>query len=99
VKSLRYVVSDTAFAHPIADKSGPAVKELLASSGITCEHTFIVPDEDQEIQDVVRKWCNQGDIDWIITAGGTGFGVRDRTPEVRLVSLINALEKIDINNS
>ncbi|KAG6854460.1 hypothetical protein C0991_006539 [Blastosporella zonata] len=27
------------------------------------------------------KWVEKSDIDWIITNGGTGFGVRDVTPE------------------
>ncbi|TRM67807.1 MoeA, N-terminal and linker domain-containing protein [Schizophyllum amplum] len=26
-------------------------------------------------------WVSRGDVDWIITTGGTGFGVRDTTPE------------------
>ena len=76
------VVSDTASANPSADKSGPTIKDILISTGITCEHTLIVPDGIPAIQDIVRRWCNQGDIDWIVTSGGTGFGVRDLTPEV-----------------
>lgn len=44
-------------------------------------HLQIVPDDETRIRSVVLAWCDQGDIDWIVTTGGTGFGVRDRTPE------------------
>jgi gephyrin len=82
IENYAYVVSDTASASPTADKSGPTIKEILKSRGITCDHALIVPDEVLEIQGAVKRWCNQGDIDWIITSGGTGFGLRDLTPEV-----------------
>lgn len=81
IRAAVLTVSDTASVNPTADKSGPAIEAILTSNGITCEHASIVPDEVAAVQDVVRRWCNKGDIDWIVTTGGTGFGVRDLTPE------------------
>ncbi|KAJ7034160.1 MoaB/Mog domain-containing protein [Mycena alexandri] len=75
-------VSDTASATSTADKSGPAIREILSQSGaFSCNDHLIVADDIQSIQTAVKDWCNRGDVDWIITTGGTGFGVRDQTPE------------------
>ncbi|EJD01356.1 uncharacterized protein FOMMEDRAFT_147908 [Fomitiporia mediterranea MF3/22] len=74
-------VSDTASRDASADKSGPLVKELVTGKGFEVVNTLIVSDEEQEIRQAVVRWSASGDVDWIITTGGTGFGVRDRTPE------------------
>lgn len=82
-------VSDTAFGSTEQlDRSGPALRNLLSSlpaSPFSVVSSAIVPDEPSEIARVVRKWCD-ADIDLVLTSGGTGFGVRDRTPEVRAFS-------------
>ncbi|KAI0331312.1 hypothetical protein GY45DRAFT_1353476 [Cubamyces sp. BRFM 1775] len=74
-------VSDTAAADASADRSGPTIQSVLTQAGYVCRHLVIVPDDEIRIRTVVLAWCDQGDIDWIVTTGGTGFGVRDRTPE------------------
>ncbi|KAI9000732.1 molybdenum cofactor biosynthesis protein [Trametes punicea] len=74
-------VSDTAAADASADRSGPTVQSILTKNGYICKHLVIVPDDEIRIRTVVLAWCDQGDVDWIITTGGTGFGLRDRTPE------------------
>jgi gephyrin len=80
-------VSDTAFADAAADRSGPALRTLLAAlpaSPYTVVASEVVADEPREIQRVVQSWC-EADVDLVLTTGGTGFGVRDRTPEVSLM--------------
>ncbi|PBK67026.1 hypothetical protein ARMSODRAFT_1020992 [Armillaria solidipes] len=72
---------DTAFKDESADKSGPALITLLQEAGLSCQNRQIVPDEVQRIQHFVKLWSDTGLVDFIITTGGTGFGVRDRTPE------------------
>ncbi|KAJ3975269.1 MoaB/Mog domain-containing protein [Lentinula raphanica] len=79
-------VSDRAFNSPSSDssydKSRPAIEETLAKyPAFLCTHHAIVPDEISSIQDAVKNWVEDGDVDWIVTTGGTGFGPRDRTPE------------------
>ncbi|KAG5338317.1 hypothetical protein C0989_007592 [Termitomyces sp. Mn162] len=77
------VVSDTA-SHGLAeDKSGPTIQEIVKGQGskFVCSEYVCVPDEISQIQSVVKRWTEQENIDWIITTGGTGFGVRDITPE------------------
>lgn len=40
-----------------------------------------VPDEQALIRAKLRVWCDQGNIDLVLTTGGIGLGQRDRTPE------------------
>lgn len=75
-------VSDTAAADASADKSGPTINEILTAHGHECTASAIVPDDVDKIQEIVRTWSDQALADLIVSTGGTGFGVRDRTPEV-----------------
>ena len=77
-------MSDTASQDAAADRSGPAIQSILTQNGYVCTHLQIVPDDETRIRAVVLGWCDEGDVDWIVTTGGTGFGVRDRTPEVSI---------------
>ncbi|KAH9844355.1 MoaB/Mog domain-containing protein [Rhodofomes roseus] len=74
-------VSDTAAADTSLDKSGPTIRETLAGAGYEVKYLLVVPDDEPRIRHTVQTWVDQGDVDWIVTTGGTGFGVRDRTPE------------------
>jgi len=42
----------------------------------------VVPDDKDQIQKTITNWVDAKAINVIITTGGTGFGVRDTTPEV-----------------
>ncbi|XP_006456684.1 hypothetical protein AGABI2DRAFT_211731 [Agaricus bisporus var. bisporus H97] len=92
-------VSDTAFKDASADKSGPAIIDILHAhkgfklasdtTGSTDPFYKIVPDNLDHIRTAVKTWVDQdgggggeqSGVDWVITTGGTGFGVRDVTPE------------------
>ena len=82
-------MSDTAAGDSNADRSGPTIKQILSdkqSLSVSGSDSAVVPDDVEAIQRVIRAWTGrEGNdrIDWIITTGGTGFGLRDRTPEVR----------------
>jgi hypothetical protein len=77
------VVSDTASSDASTDKSGPTIRAILGErGGFECSHVAIVPEELLRIQDTVKQWVARGDIDLILTTGGTGFNIRDVTPEV-----------------
>ena len=41
----------------------------------------IVPDEKELISQRLAGWCDGGEIDLVLTTGGTGLGPRDVTPE------------------
>ncbi|KAG0697308.1 MoaB/Mog domain-containing protein [Suillus ampliporus] len=74
-------VSDTASVDAAADRSGPTIQEIVRQRGHGCVRLTILPDDEQRIRETVKNWCSENAVDWIITTGGTGFGVRDRTPE------------------
>ncbi|KLO08507.1 molybdenum cofactor synthesis domain protein [Schizopora paradoxa] len=74
-------VSDTASKDARADKSGPLIRDLIQPHSFVVADSRIVPDNESVVKAVVATWCSSGNIDWIITTGGTGFGEHDRTPE------------------
>ncbi|CAA7259357.1 unnamed protein product [Cyclocybe aegerita] len=74
-------VSDTASTDATADKSGPTIRDIVSGHACVVQSSTIVPDDKDKIAEVVKGWCASGKVDWIITTGGTGFGVRDVTPE------------------
>ncbi len=41
----------------------------------------IVPDEREAVEAALKTWADGGDVDLILTTGGTGLAPRDRTPE------------------
>ncbi|CBY10280.1 unnamed protein product [Oikopleura dioica] len=46
-----------------------------------CVEFKIVPDEQDEIEQILRIWSDVNKVDLILTSGGTGFSKRDVTPE------------------
>lgn len=79
-------ISDSAAKESTLDKSGPVIREILkgheSAQVFDVVETRIVSDSKEEIAETVKAWSAREDVDWIITSGGTGFGTRDRTPEV-----------------
>jgi molybdenum cofactor synthesis domain-containing protein len=68
------------------DLSGPALENLVTDQGWTVGRKTIVPDELDAIRETLSTWADSGEVDIILTTGGTGFAPRDVTPEAtRLV--------------
>lgn len=74
-------VSDSASRGDYQDLSGPALIELLDTNGFLPARYAIVPDEMPRITAKLANWCEDGFLDVLFTTGGTGFSVRDITPE------------------
>jgi molybdopterin adenylyltransferase len=77
-------VSDRSFRGERPDLSGPALAEVVRQNGWHLAMTEIVPDEQPAIEQVLIQWSDQGQVDLILTTGGTGFAPRDVTPEATL---------------
>lgn len=63
------------------DKTGPAIQKMLEGQGYTVEYYAMIPDDQSLIQTELIKLCDELQLDLILTNGGTGFSVRDVTPE------------------
>ena len=63
------------------DKSGNVLEKKISEFGHSIYERKIVKDNKSEIQKVVINWCNDSNIDAIITTGGTGLTGSDVTPE------------------
>jgi len=74
-------ISDRSSRGERDDASGPALQQQIISQGWQVSKMEIVPDEFQAIQDLLVSWADAGDLDLILTTGGTGFTPRDITPE------------------
>jgi molybdenum cofactor synthesis domain-containing protein len=75
--------SDAASRGERIDRSGPAVRELLASRGFEVDTIVIVPDDVPAIVAALNDAIAAG-ITLIVTTGGTGIAPRDVTPEATM---------------
>lgn len=75
-------VSDRASRGEYQDLSGPEVRRLVEEKlGAEVVAEEIVPDEKERIEEVLKRWADELDLELILTTGGTGFTPRDVTPE------------------
>ena len=77
-------VSDRSFRGERPDEGGPLVAEMLKNAGYEVVTTAIVPDEQPEIEEKLRQIADSGEVQLLVTTGGTGFAPRDVTPEATL---------------
>jgi molybdenum cofactor synthesis domain-containing protein len=77
-------VSDKGSRGERQDTSGDAIRGLIVGAGGKVDRYDIVPDELESIASTLREWSDAGDLDVIITTGGTGLAARDITPEATL---------------
>jgi molybdenum cofactor biosynthesis protein B len=79
VKVAILTISDT--RNQEDDRSGQTIEALLQTNNHTILEYEIVKDEKLIIQDKIKTWSEQSDIQAIILNGGTGFSPRDVTFE------------------
>uniref|UniRef100_A0A8C2ZL27 Gephyrin n=1 Tax=Cyclopterus lumpus TaxID=8103 RepID=A0A8C2ZL27_CYCLU len=75
---------DSCFKNLAEDRSGVNLKDLVHDpsllGGVIAAYK-IVPDEIAEIKETLLEWCDEQQLNLILTTGGTGFAPRDVTPE------------------
>jgi molybdopterin adenylyltransferase len=74
-------ISDRSARGEREDVSGPMLVEIVTAQSWQVAVHAVVSDDPSEIESVLRRWADSGEIDLILTTGGTGFSPRDRAPE------------------
>jgi molybdenum cofactor synthesis domain-containing protein len=74
-------ISDSASRGEREDRSGPAVVTELEKLGARVAVSEILADDRDLISATLRQYADRGDVNLILTTGGTGFAPRDNTPE------------------
>ncbi len=75
-------ISDRSARGERPDESGPVIR-AFAEGRLAADvaRAAVIPDDFDTIRDTLAAWCDQDDLDLILTTGGTGFAPRDVTPE------------------
>jgi len=74
-------VSDSCSRGEREDVSGRTIEETLPGDGFAVAARGVLPDDRAAIAAELVRLAGRGDIDLVLTTGGTGFGPRDVTPE------------------
>jgi molybdopterin adenylyltransferase len=74
-------VSDLGAMGQRADTSGDAILAWAGERGYEVAVRSVVPDETDRIAGKLSRWADSGEVDVILTTGGTGLTARDVTPE------------------
>jgi molybdopterin adenylyltransferase len=72
------------------DTGGQLARQLLSAAGHVVTFYQIVPDEPEQIIDLLAELADRGSVQAVILSGGTGISPRDRTYE----ALVGLFEKV-----
>ena len=84
IRTAIITLSDKGSAGEREDESGNIIREMIADIGASAVHYEILPDEKSKIVETLTRLSDSGNIDLILTTGGTGVAPRDVTPEATL---------------
>lgn len=74
------IASDKAYSGEREDLCCSAIKSVIKDKLVFVDE-IILPDEIDDIEDALIDFCDNKNIDLILTSGGTGFSERDVTVE------------------
>ena len=74
-------ISDLGAVGQRADTSGDAILDWAATRGYEVVVRSVVSDETDRIAGKLVRWADSGEVDVVLTTGGTGLTERDVTPE------------------
>jgi molybdopterin adenylyltransferase len=74
-------VSDRVSRDEAEDRSGAVIREWCEGEGYTVAREAVVADGTARVVPRLLEWADSGEVDLVLTTGGTGFTPRDLTPE------------------
>ena len=74
-------ISDAASRGERTDQSGEAIAEWASERGHVLMDRVLISDDADAIRRPLEELAGRGDVDLVLTTGGTGFTARDNTPE------------------
>lgn len=77
-------VSDKGSKGERVDESGPVAVNMLEQAGYEVVETLILPDEPGVLKTQMMRLADGRQVDLVLTSGGTGFSLRDQTPEATM---------------
>ena len=80
-------VSDLGAIGQRPDTSGDAIQDWAVARGYDVVVRSVVPDDTDGIAAKLIRWADSGEMDVILTTGGTGLTARDVTPEATSAAL------------
>lgn len=83
-KTAVLTLSDKGAVGEREDKSGPLIREIIEKENYLVIDQRVLPDEQKTIEETLIHLCDRLKVDLILTTGGTGFSLRDRTPEATM---------------
>ena len=84
IRTAILTVSDMCSQGKRADTSGQTIKGMLPEDKFeVCEKT-IVPDDNETITKMLKRFSDELKVEVVLTTGGTGLGPRDVTPEATI---------------
>jgi len=92
-RAVVITVSDRCSTGAAEDRSGPRAASLLTEAGYAVEDVRVVPDGVESVQQALAAAVADG-ARVVVTAGGTGVGPRDHTPEATAAVLERTLPGI-----
>lgn len=76
------------------DESGKLIEELLTEAGYQVLSTSILPDDIPSLCLEMKRLSDDIKVNLIVTTGGTGFSLRDVTPEATLAVIDREVQGI-----
>ena len=73
--------SDKGYAGEREDKSGAVIKEIVEAKGFEVVRYVVLPDEKEMLAKEFKHMADDLGVNLVLSTGGTGFSVRDITPE------------------
>lgn len=81
IRTAIITLSDKGSRGERVDESGKIIREMITGIGGVASVYEILPDDEELIERTLSRLADSGDIDLVLTTGGTGVAPRDVTPE------------------